>query len=35
MAVGMRLTGDRPVAACTRYSSDNLDIKAIYSFNEK
>ena len=30
MVVGMKWTGDRPMAACTRYSGDNLDIGVIH-----
>ena len=35
IAVGVQQTWDRPVAACTRYSGDNLDIEAIHPSQQK
>ena len=35
MAVGMKWTGDRPMAACTRYSGDDLDTGAIHPSQQK
>ena len=30
IAMGMQQTGDRPMVACTQYSGDDLDIRAIH-----
>ena len=35
MVVGVQKMGDRPVAACTRYSGDDLDIEAIHPSQQK
>ena len=35
MALGMQQTEDKPMAACTRYSGDDLDTEAIHPFQWK
>ena len=35
MSMGVQQTGDRPMAACTRYSGDDLDTEAIHPSQRK